>query len=112
MSGAPARLYSDLQRGICSSSGDRRIAESATLLIDEVFPKQPVRQWALSIPYPLRFLFASHPEIMGRVLGVVYRWLNWQPRRPLASIRVCAGYAAYNFCTLILADVWRATQRS
>jgi len=32
-----------------------------------------VRQWVLSFPYPLRFLFASRPEIMGRVLGIVYR---------------------------------------
>ncbi len=49
------------------------MAESAALLVDEVFPEQPVRQWVLSVPYPLRFLFASRPEIMGRVLGIVYR---------------------------------------
>jgi hypothetical protein len=49
------------------------MAESAALLVDEVFPAQPVRQWVLSVPYPLRFLFASRPEVMGRVLGIVYR---------------------------------------
>jgi hypothetical protein len=49
------------------------MAESAALLVDEVFPKQPVRQWVLSFPYPLRFLFASRPAIMGQVLGIVYR---------------------------------------
>jgi hypothetical protein len=49
------------------------MAESAALLVDEVFPEQPVRQWVLSFPYPLRFLFASRPAIMGRVLGIVYR---------------------------------------
>lgn len=27
----------------------------------------------LSFPYPLRFLFASRPSVMGRVLGIVYR---------------------------------------
>jgi hypothetical protein len=27
----------------------------------------------LSVPYPLRFLFASRPDVMGRVLGIVYR---------------------------------------
>ena len=27
----------------------------------------------LSFPFQLRFLFASRPEIMGRVLGIVYR---------------------------------------
>ena len=47
--------------------------KSAALLVDEVFPEQPVRQWVLSFPYPLRFLFASRPAIMGRVLGIVYR---------------------------------------
>ncbi len=35
-----------------------------------------VRQWVLSFPFPLRFLFASRPEIMGRVLGIVYRVLS------------------------------------
>jgi hypothetical protein len=49
------------------------MAESAGLLVDEVFPEQPVRQWVLSFPYPLRFLFASRPAIMGQVLGIVYR---------------------------------------
>lgn len=32
-----------------------------------------MRQWILSFPYPLRFLFASRPEVMSRVLGIVYR---------------------------------------
>jgi hypothetical protein len=41
--------------------------------VEEVFPEQPVRQWMLTVPYPLRFLFASRPAIMGRVLGIVYR---------------------------------------
>ena len=27
----------------------------------------------LSFPYQLRFLFASRPELMGKVLGIVYR---------------------------------------
>lgn len=49
------------------------MAESAVLLVDEVLPEQSVRQWVLSFPFPLRFLFASRPEIMGQVLGIVYR---------------------------------------
>lgn len=49
------------------------MAEAAALLVDEVFPKQPVRQWVLSFPYPLRFLFANKPEVMTPVLGIVYR---------------------------------------
>ena len=61
------------RRGFCPSCSARRMAESVALLVDEVFPEQPVRQWVLSVPYPLRFLFASHPAIMGQVLGIVYR---------------------------------------
>jgi hypothetical protein len=32
-------------------------------------------QWVLSFPFQLRFLFASYPQIMGKVLGIVYRTL-------------------------------------
>ena len=51
------------------------MAESAAHLVDEVFPERPVRQWVLSVPHPLRFLFANDPEIMGAALGVVHRCL-------------------------------------
>ena len=61
------------RRGFCPSCGARRMAESAALLVDEVLPHQPMRQWVLSFPYQLRFLFASRPELMGNVLGIVYR---------------------------------------
>ncbi len=49
------------------------MVESAALLVDEVLPQQPMRQWVLSVPIPLRFLFASRPNIMGKALGIVYR---------------------------------------
>ncbi len=65
--------FSCKRRGFCPSCGARRMTESAALLVDEVLPEQPMRQWVLSFPFPLRFLFASRPEIMGRVLGIVYR---------------------------------------
>jgi len=64
--------FSCKRRGFCPSRGARRMAESAAVLVDEVFPEQPVRQCVLSVPYPLRFLLASRPEVTGRVLGIVY----------------------------------------
>jgi len=45
------------------------MSESAALLVAEVFPHQLERQWVLSFPFQLRFLFASHPVITGQVLG-------------------------------------------
>jgi hypothetical protein len=65
--------FSCKRRGFCPSCGARRMAESAALLVDGVLPEQPMRQWVLSFPFQLRFLFACRPEIMGRVLGIVYR---------------------------------------
>ncbi len=62
--------FSCKRRGFCPSCGAKRMAESAELLVDEVFPEQPVRQWVLSVPYPMRFLSASRPAIMGRVFGI------------------------------------------
>ena len=65
--------FSCKRRGFCPSCGARRMAESAALLVDEVLPQQPMRQWVLSVPFQLRFLFASEPAIMGRALGIIYR---------------------------------------
>ena len=65
--------FSCKRRGFCPSCGARRMAESAALLVDEVLPDKPMRQWVLSVPFPLRFLFASQPKIMGKALGIVYR---------------------------------------
>ena len=45
------------------------MVESAALLVDEVLPKKPIRQWVLTVPFPLRFLFAAYPELMIRCWG-------------------------------------------
>ncbi len=50
------------------------MSEGAALLVDEVLPREPMRQWVLSVPFALRYLFATAPAVMGQVLGiVVYR---------------------------------------
>ena len=52
------------------------MAESAALLVDEVLPHEPIRQWVLSFPFQLRFLLASRPAITGQVPGIVYRVIS------------------------------------
>ena len=65
------------------------MAESARLLAEDVFGPRPVRQWVLSFPFLLRFLFASRPESIGPVLAIVYRviagWLADEAGIPRAS---------------------------
>ena len=43
--------FSCKRRGFCPSCGARRMVESAALLVDEVLPHQPMRQWVLSVPF-------------------------------------------------------------
>lgn len=52
------------------------MAETAALLVDDVLPHKPIRQWVLSFPYPLRFLLASNPQVITKVLGIVNRVIS------------------------------------
>jgi hypothetical protein len=65
--------FSCKKRGFCTSCVARRMVDSAALLVDEVLPKKPIRQWVLTVPFPLRFLFAAYPELMSKVLSIVIR---------------------------------------
>jgi len=68
--------FSCKRRGFCPSCGARRMVDSAALLADEVLPERPIRQWVLSLPFALRFLLATDPAALTRVLGIVYRAIS------------------------------------
>lgn len=70
------KAFSCKRRGFCPSCGARRMADSAAHLVDEVLPKRPIRQWVLSVPFPLRYLFATNPQVMSRVLTIVHRVIS------------------------------------
>ena len=82
--------FSCKRRGFCPSCGARRMVETAAHLVEHVLPEQPIRQWVLSFPHPLRFLFATRPAVLSQVLGIVYRAIStFLIRR--AGLRVGAG---------------------
>jgi len=68
--------FSCKRRGFCPSCGARRMVESAAHLVDHVFPEAPVRQWVLTFPFPLRFLFANNPQALTAVLAVAQRAIS------------------------------------
>ena len=68
--------FSCKKRGFCPSCAARRMAETAALLVDQVLPERPLRQWVLSLPHALRFLLARNPAALTQVLGVVYRAIS------------------------------------
>jgi len=41
-----------------------------------VLPRVPLQQWGLSVPFQLRFLSASYPDLMGKGLSIVYRIIS------------------------------------
>ena len=68
--------FSCKRRGFCPACGARRMAETAAHLVDHVIPRVPVRQWVLSFPIPLRYLFAAHPQLLSPVLQVINRAIS------------------------------------
>ena len=67
-------------RGFCNSCGGRRMAETATHLLDRVLPEAPVRQWVLSLPHGLRYRLAYDARMTSDVLRIFVR-------RVFASLR-------------------------
>jgi len=50
-------------RGFCPSCSAKRMTTSSAHLVDTVLPHEPMRQWVLSVPYPLRLVLASQPRV-------------------------------------------------
>jgi len=49
------------------------LANKSDVQADFPVAEVPVRQWVLSFPWPLRLLFASRPDALGRCLAVIVR---------------------------------------
>jgi hypothetical protein len=68
-------------RGFCPSCAGRRMADTAAHLVERVLPEVPVRQWVLTIPYPLRYRCAWDARLTSEVLRAFMRALFADLRR-------------------------------
>jgi hypothetical protein len=68
-------------RGFCPSCGGRRMADTAAHLVERVLPEVPVRQWVLTLPYPLRLPCAWDAKLASAVLCAFLRALFADQRR-------------------------------
>jgi len=73
--------FSCKRRGFCPSCGGRRMADTAAHLVDRVLPEAPVRQWVLTLPYPLRYRCAYDARLASEVLRAFIRSLFAELRR-------------------------------
>jgi hypothetical protein len=69
------------------------MAERAAHLVDHVFPKVPVRQWVLSLPYRLRYVLAWDHALCRAVAGVFVRAVLGALRRRARQNGVSGGRA-------------------
>jgi len=67
--------FSCKRRGICPSCQGRTMADTAAHLVDRVLPLVPIRQWVLTLPYPLRYRCAYDAPLTSDVLRAFVRAL-------------------------------------
>jgi hypothetical protein len=68
-------------RGFCPSCGGRRMADTAAHLVERVLPEVPIRQWVLTLPYPLRLPCAWDAKLTSAVLRAFLRSVFADQRR-------------------------------
>ena len=57
------------------------MADTAAHLVDHVLPEVPIRQWVLTLPYPLRYRCAYDARLTSAVLRAFLRALFAELRR-------------------------------
>ncbi len=91
--------FSCKKRGFCASCGARRMVETAALLVDQVLPERPLRQWVLSLATCVAVPSGHQPAAFTQVIGVVYRTISGclvksaELTVPRARRRGCGGAA-------------------
>jgi hypothetical protein len=70
-----------LRRGFGPSCEGRGMADTAAHLVDRVLPEIAIRQWVLTLPYPLRYRYANDARLSSEVLRAFLRSLFAEFRR-------------------------------
>ena len=60
------------------------MADTAAHLVDRVIPEVPIRQWVLTLPYPLRYRCAWNASLTSNVLRAFLRAVFADQRRTAA----------------------------
>ena len=68
--------FSCKSKSICPSCNTRRMHETTANLVDNVFPKVPVRQWVLSFPKRIRYYLRTDSKLASKVLRIFIRQLE------------------------------------
>jgi hypothetical protein len=74
--------FSCKARAVCPSCLGRRMSAGAANLVDHVLPDVPIRQFVVTMPFPLRFPLAFDGKLLGEVLRIFTDTVtSWYRRR-------------------------------
>jgi Putative transposase len=74
--------FSCKARAVCPSCLGRRMSAGALNLVDHVLPDLPLRQFVLTMPFPLRFPLAFDGKLLGQVVRIFADTVaTWYQRR-------------------------------
>jgi hypothetical protein len=77
-----AVAFSCKARAVCPSCLGRRMSEGALNMVDHVLPDVPLRQFVLTMPFPLRFPLAFDGKLLGQVVRIFTDTVaTWYQRR-------------------------------
>jgi hypothetical protein len=77
-----AVAFSCKARAVCPSCVGRRMSEGALNLVNHVLPDVPVRQFVVTMPFPLRFPLAFDGKLIGQVVRIFTDTVaGWYRRR-------------------------------
>jgi hypothetical protein len=68
--------FSCKRRTFCPSCMGRRMADTAARLVDQVFPRVPVRQWVISFPIEIRYRLAYDGALLSALLRTFLQHLE------------------------------------
>ena len=78
-------------RGFCPSCGGRRMNAGALTLLDYVLPKVPIRQFVITVPFPLRFPLAFDGKLLSQVVRIFIDTVATNYRKRLAERGIPGG---------------------
>ena len=87
--GTPERYlvaFSCKRRGVCVRCNQRRMIQTASLLVDYILPEVRYRQWVLVFPKWLRALVRAHPTVQSYVLRTFFSLLQVSVSARLGAI--------------------------
>src|SRR5262249_48230369 len=87
--------FSCKRRGCCPSCGARRMCKEAAVLGGRIFPNPPIRQWVMSLPFELRGLAATRPDVLGamdRILAEEIERLTLRLTGVAGAATGCVGF--------------------